>query len=182
MVQAHNRSAAAVEELATRLDAFLSRQIPALSGGAESFHHEAQRHASNLYVIYVLLYAVVLIIGASGVLGLASTLATSVVERQREIALLRAIGASSRQIGQVFWTEGLALTAVAWAFGILFGVPLAYIFVQVLNYQVEAIDFALHPLVLGGMLIVVVLVATLASLVPAWQAARIRVVEMLRYE
>jgi putative ABC transport system permease protein len=109
-------------------------------------------------------------------------MATAVVERRHEIALLRAMGASAGQVAQVFWAEGLALTVLAWVFGILLGVPLAYVFVLIVSYLVQAIDFTLHPLVFGGMLVVVVLVATVASLVPAWQALQARAVELLHYE
>jgi putative ABC transport system permease protein len=121
-------------------------------------------------------------VGAVGVLGLANALVASVLERRREIGLLRTMGASGRRVAKVFWVESLALGAIAWCAGALLGLPLAYAFVQTFAWQVMPVDFYLDPLAFAVMLVAIVLIATLASVAPTWRAARVRVVDMLRYE
>ena len=74
---------------------------------------ETQHKQQSWFILYALLYAVALIVGAVGVLGLANALTASVLERRREIGMLRAMGASSWRVGQVFWSEGLALGGIA---------------------------------------------------------------------
>jgi putative ABC transport system permease protein len=125
---------------------------------------------------------VALIVGAVGILGLANALATSVLERRREIGMLRSMGGSSWQVARVFWVEGLALGGIAWVLGSLLGIPLAYGFVQLISRQILHVDFALDASAFAVMLAAVLVIATLASIVPALRASRIRVADMLRYE
>jgi putative ABC transport system permease protein len=54
-------------------------------------------------------------------MGLASALTMAVIERTREIAILRCLGARARQIGRIFSTEAVVLTLAGWALGILLG-------------------------------------------------------------
>ena len=59
---------------------------------------------------------------AIGSIGLSGTIALNVLQRQREIGVLRAIGASSKTILTLFWFEGIAHTILAW----LLSIPIAY--------------------------------------------------------
>ena len=54
-------------------------------------------------------------------MGLASTLTMGIIERTREIGILRCLGARSRHIRRVFTTEAVVLTLAGWAAGILLG-------------------------------------------------------------
>jgi putative ABC transport system permease protein len=133
-------------------------------------------------LIYALLYSVALIVGAVGVLGLANALAASVVEQQREIGLLRAMGATDWRVAQVFWVEGLSLGGIAWLLGALLGLPLAYGFIQVMSKLVLHIDFIISPSAFLVMLVAVLVIALLAGMIPAMRASRVRIADMLRYE
>ncbi|HEY6410352.1 MAG TPA: ABC transporter permease, partial [Ktedonobacteraceae bacterium] len=113
LIQARDRTPAGVSQLADEIDALgtnliLSGSVGRGAGLGPVFlvQDEALRHQRNFYILYALLYAVALITGAVGILGLVSTLTASVVERQREIGLVRAMGASSWRVAQVFWVEG----------------------------------------------------------------------------
>src|SRR5258708_2080338 len=87
---------------------------------------EVQFRQQSWLIFYALLYSVALIVGAVGILGLTNALAASVLERRREIGLLRAMGASSFRVARVFWVEGLALGGISWGLWALLGLPLAY--------------------------------------------------------
>src|SRR5215469_4453821 len=137
LIQAKDSTPAGVNQLADQIDAIGTRLILSGSVGRGAglgpvflVQDEALRAQRNFYILYAVLYAVALLTGAAGILGLASTLTASVVERQREIGLLRAMGASSWRVAQVFWVEGQALGGIAWCLGALLGLPLASAFVQ----------------------------------------------------
>jgi ABC-type antimicrobial peptide transport system permease subunit len=151
-------------------------------GTIDTFHEYITRRQGDVYVLYYLLYALALVVGVVGILGLANALVASVLERRREIGLLRAMGASGRRVAQVVWVESLALGALSWCIGVLVGLPLAYAFVQTFAWQVMPVDFYLDALAFVVMLAAVLLIATLASVVPAWRASRLRIADMLRYE
>jgi putative ABC transport system permease protein len=189
LIQAKDRTPQGVSQLADQIDAIGSNLILSGSvgrgaglGPAFLVQDEALRHQRNFYILYAVLYAVALLTGAAGILGLASTLAASVVERLREIGLLRAMGASSWRVAQVFWVEGLTLGGIAWCLGALLGPPLASAFVQFFSHLVIPVDFVVDPLAFLIMLAAMLLIVTLASFVPARQASLLRIADLLRYE
>jgi putative ABC transport system permease protein len=194
LIQARDRSTSAVNQLTDALDGLLNQgrnpgqtqQCTQLCGGGGAsvmlLSAETQHKQQSWFILYALLYAVALIVGAVGVLGLANALTASVLERRREIGMLRAMGASSWRVGQVFWSEGLALGGIAWLAGGVVGLPLAYLFVHDFSQLVMPVDFVIDPAAFAVMLVAIVVIATLATLAPASRAAQIRVAEMLRYE
>jgi putative ABC transport system permease protein len=189
LIQAKDRTPQAVNQLADQIDStarnlILSGTVSRGTGLGPVFlvRDEATRHQRDFYVVYALLYAVALLIGAAGMLGLASTLTASVTERQREIGLWRAMGATNWRVAQVFWVEGLALGGLAWCFGTILGLPLASAFVQVLSRLVVPTDFIIDPLAFVIMLGAILGMVTLASITPTFRAARVRIASLLRYE
>jgi putative ABC transport system permease protein len=140
------------------------------------------RRSQSWYVLYILLYGVALTVGAAGLVGIANALAASVLERRREIGMLRAMGASSWRVAQVFWVEGMALGAIAWCCGALLGLPLAYAFVQLVSRIVLPVEFIIDPVAFLAMLAAVVGIVAAATIAPSLRASRVRVGEMLRYE
>jgi putative ABC transport system permease protein len=78
------------------------------------FHDEVVRHQRGFIPVYAMLLAVALVVAAVGTLGLADALAASVVDRRRDIGLMRSLGASGARIAQVFWIEGTTLSLLAW--------------------------------------------------------------------
>lgn len=190
-IEARERSLAGVNRLAAAVNQVVNPAGSSYDGvgfydGArgtvDTTHEYVTRRQSDGYLLYVLFYAVALIVGLVGALGLANALVAAVLERRREIGLLRTLGATGRQVGRVFWMEALALGAVAWCCGALVGLPLAYGFVQIFARQAMPVDFSADPLAFGVMLAAVLAIATLASLIPAWRASRLRIADLLRYE
>lgn len=180
LVRAHDRSTSAVDALATRLDDVLARE-----GLAPSAVTRAQNDAQNkaqFAIVYALLYAVAGIVALVGILGLFNTLSNSVLERRREIGILRSMGATGRRVASVFWTEALALASIAWLVAIILGIPAAVGFLALLSAVLLPIPFAFDPVALLAMLALTGVIASLASFIPALGAARVRVVDTLRYE
>ena len=117
-----------------------------------------------------------------GLLGLANTLTTSVLERRREIGILRSMGATGWQVSSVFWVEGIALALIAWGVGVLVGIPGAIGFLLLISQVFLPLDFAFNPTALPIVLVCILVVATIASCGPALSAARLRIAAIVRYE
>jgi putative ABC transport system permease protein len=186
LVQARDRSPGAVDHLTRAIDEL---GVTLMGAGRDgpiqkvfTYRDEAIRHQRSFTPLYALLAGVAVVVAAVGVLGLADALGTSVVERRRDIGLLRSLGARGRHIARVFWVEGLALCAVAWGAAALAGIPLAYLFVQLFDRLIMPVDFRFNPLALAAMLAATGLIATLATIGPAHRAASLRAVDLLRYQ
>lgn len=131
--------------------------------------------------IQVILSAVALLIALVGALGLLTTLSMSVFERQKEIGVMRSIGAGSSTVALQFLTEGLVVGVISW----LVGLPLAAL-VELLLLNVTGFaetfpfTFPLSAAVIGlvGMLVI----TTIASLWPSIAASRKTVSDILRYQ
>jgi ABC-type lipoprotein release transport system permease subunit len=133
-------------------------------------------------VIYALFDTVAITVALVGLLGLTNMLAAEVLERRKEIGILRSLGATGRHIGLIFWVEGLALALIAWIPGFLLAVPGSYTMLGVVNANIGPIQFALNPVVIPLTLLFIVIVSFLASFGPALRASRLRIGEILRYE
>jgi putative ABC transport system permease protein len=169
-----------VNELSRQVDSSLS------SAGIQALvQTKAELDAQNqntFLVLEVLLYIVAVIIAVVGAIGLFNALAMSVLERRREIGILRSMGARGWQVAEVFWTEGLSLGAISWLIAVMVGIPAAYGFVLLLGRVLATLPFALDPVSLIWMLVFILVVATVASIGPVVGAARLSIAETLKYE
>lgn len=120
------------------------------------------------------------LIGMVGAVGLLTTLTINVLERQKEIGVMRSIGASSYTIASQFLTEGLLVGILAWVVGI----PISYFVAIQINaaFRLETIEFKYPIEVMVFGFLVMVGITTIASLGPALSAARKTVSEILRYQ
>jgi putative ABC transport system permease protein len=129
-----------------------------------------------------ILYVLMAFLAAPALLALANTLGISALERTREIALLRAVGATQRQIGRMFLAESLLLAGLGAGLGILAGIGLGYAMVGALGAAGFSFTYAFPTLgvVVGAVVAIVFGVA--AAMVPVRHAARLNIVGALRYE
>jgi len=128
------------------------------------------------------LAAVGLLVVAISMAGLANALTMSVLERTREIGILRSIGARARDIRRIFAAETLALATAGW----LIGIPLGYLLDLFLVWLVRKIfninlTLAFPPWNLVLILAGTILLALLITLVPIRRATRLRPGAALRY-
>ncbi|MEQ6902662.1 FtsX-like permease family protein [Nocardioides sp. YIM 152588] len=122
------------------------------------------------------------LIVAMSMVGLANAITTNVLERTREIGILRSIGARARDIRRIFTTEGVVLALLGW----LVGIPLGYLLTRLLLRLVWEVVEVRLPVVFPPGNVVLALVGTtvLALLVlflPVHRAVRFRPGEALRY-
>jgi putative ABC transport system permease protein len=133
---------------------------------------------------FVLTYVLEAIAVLVAMLGIVNTLVTAVLERRREFATLRAIGASTRQVERLVLWEAAYLGLIGAVLGIVGGLLLALVLIHVINKQ--SFGWTIQMTVPGGVILQAVGLALTAALVagywPARWAARQPVVEGLREE
>ena len=180
MISSTSSKPADIDALAKRVDDTLGGT--AAQANVQTANQQIQRNQGVFLILYALFYSVVAIIALVGGIGLLNSLAMGVLERRREIGILRSMGATGRKVAQVFWTEGVGLGIVSWVIAVVIGIPAAYGFVQVLGAVLLKSPFVFNPLSVLAMLVFIVAVASLATIGPVWSASRVRIAETLRYE
>jgi putative ABC transport system permease protein len=128
------------------------------------------------------LTGIVLFLAIPSLIAMVNTLAIGVIERTREIGMLRAIGATRRQVRTVILAEALILSGIGTVFGIVTGTYLGYLAVQAIGAAGFPTEYAFP---FGGILLAIaagIAFGLLAAIIPARNAVKMQVVEALRYE
>jgi len=167
-------AAAMIEKLQVEL---LAQGIPAryinqVADGDRAVTEVGTR--TSIFLVAALLIAIV------GAIGLLTTLSISVFERQKEIGVMRSIGAGSGIIAFQFMVEGLTVGLVAWLAGLPISYGIAIAFNKVANLENVTFRYPMSVILLG--LVGMLLIAALASAGPALGAARKTVSDILRYQ
>ncbi|MBI3360799.1 MAG: FtsX-like permease family protein, partial [Chloroflexi bacterium] len=152
-------------------------QFKLISG--KSYFEQSKQLFDSIFAIYFVILGV---LALPSLIALLNTLAIGVIERTREIGMLRAIGATRRQVRRIVVTESLLLAAIGTAFGLLAGLYLGYVLVLGLSVGGYPVTYAFPY---GGLLAAIavgLIFGVLAALLPARQAARMEIVHALRYE
>ena len=113
-----------------------------------------------------------------GAVGIATIMTTTVRERSAEIGLLRAIGASQRQVLGLFLGEAVLISLL----GGVIGLALLAAIAAVLSLFIPALPLALHPFFLILALLASAVIGLLAGVVPAYHASRLNPIDALRAE
>jgi len=132
--------------------------------------------------VFLGMYVLLLFLAVPSLIAMVNTLAIGVIERTREIGMLRAVGATRNQIRAIVLAEALILAAIGTAFGLLSGVYLGYMAINAFSAFGFPMDYSFS---VDGILLATaagLLFGALAALIPARQAARLEVVQALRYE
>ena len=133
-------------------------------------------------VAFSAMYAILIFLAIPSLIAMLNTLAIGVIERTREIGMLRAVGATRKQVRTTILVEALILAAIGTAFGILAGVYLGYTTVETMHLSGFPVEYVFPA---SGVLITVaagLIFGVLAAIIPARQAARLDVVQALHYE
>jgi len=133
---------------------------------------------------FAITYAMELIAVMVGLLGIFNTLLTSILERKRELGILRAIGMSQKQLVKMILTEGGLIGLTGALLGGGAGIGLSWILIQIINKQAFGWTIHFHPFhpflfVVFGLVLVT---AVVASLLPAKRAMNIQISEAVHYE
>lgn len=170
-----------VGRVEAQLDA-ISQKFSRYQIGSDSAVREVKGAKEQTRILTVALTAMSILVGLIGALGVINTITLNVLERRREIGVLRSVGASDGNVMQAFLTEGLAFGVGGWLIGIVLGYPLGLVLIGVMEAVLFHLNYIFTPQMVLTSLGLSLVVTGGASLIPALAAARMKVKEVLRYE
>jgi putative ABC transport system permease protein len=135
----------------------------------------------HVAVLIRMLLAMAALMVTVGMLGLASTMGTNVLERTREIGVMKTIGATPRRIARLVVGEALLVAVLSWGVATALAVPLTALVgktVGMLSFRVQ-LPLVMDLTAVASWLGLVVVVAVIATLLPARRASRLTVWEAL---
>jgi putative ABC transport system permease protein len=147
----------------------------------DEFDHMVTGLIRRVYALAYLQQAAIALVAA---LGVVAALLISVLQRRRELGLLRAVGATRRQVLHSVLAEATLMGVFGTLIGIAAGMPLEWYLLRVVIFEETGFVFPVtfpwrETLILSSVAIVV---ATIAGLFPAIQAVRVRIAEAIAYE
>jgi putative ABC transport system permease protein len=146
---------------------------------SETWRAEQMKTFSSTIVIFDVLVAA---LALPSLLALVNTLAISVLARTREIGMLRAVGATRRQVRRMVMAESLLLSVIGTAFGAIAGLWLGYALVAAMGAVGWQMPYAFPWSGLVATVVVGIVFGVLAALGPARSASRLDVVAALHQE
>ena len=138
--------------------------------------------ATNTLVIFLLIMAT--LTALVGSIGLTGMMSINVLERTREIGVMRTIGAVDRVIMQSVIIEGLVIGLITWVLAIGLSFPISAVLLDIIGKAILGSPMNLNFTPLGILLwlAVVIVLSIFASIIPARNAARLTINEVLAYE
>ena len=140
--------------------------------------------SESLDILITFLLIMALLTATVGSMGLAGTMSMNVLERTREIGIMRAIGATDWEIIRMVIVEGLLIGMISFGLGIILAVPFTYGLSFIVSTAIFETPIAVVFTPMGYLiwLGLVILLSSLASVLPARSAARLTIREVLAYE
>jgi putative ABC transport system permease protein len=142
------------------------------------------RAATGAQILVVFMVIMALLLAFVGGLGLMGTLSLNTLERTREIGVIRAIGASNGAVRSIVLLEGLVIGLASWAIAALVAYPFSWFLNDAVGKAFGGVAFSFSFSLVGVVmwLALIAVLSVVASLLPAWNASRLTVREVLAYE
>jgi len=138
----------------------------------------------SLDILVVFLLIMAILTAVVGSMGLTGTMGMNVLERTREIGIMRAIGADDRAVMRTVIAEGIVIGSISFALAIILSIPFTYGLSYIVSVAVFQTPIAVVFTYVGYAiwLALVLVLSTVASILPARNAARLTIREVLAYE
>lgn len=142
------------------------------------------RQASIFDFIIAAMLVMSFLIAVVGGLGLAGTMSLNVIERIREIGIMRAVGASDGVVLQIVMVEGMVIGILSWLMAASISLPMSKLLLDAVGNIIFQfpLSFSFSPTGAVVWLGLSLVLAALASFWPAWNASRVTVRDVLAYE
>ncbi len=172
-----------VEELVQQIDTFFRAQGLQVSSANSSANlvGNATLGLDTLTIFLLIMSGLVALVGS---IGLAGTMSMNVMERTREIGVMRAIGATDAQVMNQVLIEGTLIGFLSWIFAAIVAFPLSTFMSYIINVSIFGVTGE-YTFTATGFLIwfgIVGVLSMVASIMPARNAARLTIREVLAYE
>ncbi len=187
MILVEVKKGADVDKVAEEIKEKL-RKVKGEKEGEESFSVETSRQLLEriqtvLGMFQIMLIGIAAISLLVGGVGIMNTQYTAALERTREIGIMKAIGASNRDIMLIFLIEAGLIGLSGGAIGCIIGVGLAKIVeIYAASVNLPMLKAYVNPVLIVGALLFSFFVGTIAGFAPARRAAKLQPAEALRYE
>ncbi|MGE0705860.1 MAG: FtsX-like permease family protein [Vicinamibacterales bacterium] len=170
----------------------IAASIPPQLGPDYGTEDWAQMNQSLFSALWIERVAIALTIGlivVVGALNIVASLILLVMEKHRDIGILKTMGAGARSISTLFILQGLIIGLVGTAVGATLGFTVSYlanyyrlIRVPIDVYQVSYVPFAVRPLDMVIVIVAAIFICFIATIYPSRQASRLDPAQALRYE
>ena len=137
-------------------------------------------------IVMFIILTLIILVAAFNIVG---TLIMVVIEKTRDIAILKSMGATRRSIMKIFMIEGAVIGLVGTLLGLLGGYTLCtllatYKFIELPSdvYYISTLPVRMNPLDVALIAVAAIVITLAASVYPAWQASRFDPAEAIRYE
>jgi lipoprotein-releasing system permease protein len=137
-------------------------------------------------IVMFIILTLIILVAAFNIVG---TLIMVVIEKTRDIAILKSMGATRRSIMKIFMIEGAVIGLVGTLLGLVGGYTLCkllatYKFIELPSdvYYISTLPVQMNPLDVAIIALAAIVITLAASVYPAWQASRFDPAEAIRYE
>jgi lipoprotein-releasing system permease protein len=152
---------------------------------------------SALKLEKIAMFIILVLIVLVAAFNIISTLIMVVMEKHKDIAILKSMGATSKGILRIFIIEGLVIGVVGTVFGAILGLLAAFNLEKITGlvehlfgfkilsgdvYYIDKLPSQVNPLDVGIIILTAILISLLATLYPSWRASKLDPAEALRYE
>ena len=170
-------------ELAQRLDDSLRERGYNVRSAtsSEEIRGNATQGLDTMTIFLLIMSGLTALVGS---ISLTGTMGMNVMERTREIGVMRAIGATDRQVKGLVIVEGIIIGLISWIFAVLLAFPISSLMYYILNTAIFGVAGETTFTVTGFIIwvVIVIVLSVVASIVPANNAARLTIREVLAYE
>ncbi len=168
------------EELQKKVDEILKRDHPNLTAlSNDELKSDIDGQVSQQFGFFNAIVGVAIFVSLFGIIN---TLSMSVIERTREIGVLRALGTTRWQVRRTVADESLVIAMIGALMGIAIGAGLGFALLKGLSFGIPGVSYRAPLGTMIAVAVAAVVLAIVASLLPARRAARLDVVEALSYE
>jgi len=151
---------------------------------AEAGRASLDTAVESLDTLVVFLLIMAILTAIVGSMGLTGTMGMNVLERTREIGIMRAIGADDRAVMRTVSAEGVFIGMISFGLAVILSIPFTYMLSTIVSLAVfqTPINVVFTYLGYAIWLGLVLFLSTIASILPARNAARLTIREVLAYE
>ena len=168
---------------AEELDAYF-RELGYKVRVAEAGRASLDTAVESLDVLVVFLLIMAILTAIVGSMGLTGTMGMNVLERTREIGVMRAIGADDRAVMRTVIAEGVFIGMISFGLAVILSIPVTYLLSTIVSLAIfqTPIDIVFTYMGYAIWLGLVLALSALGSILPARNAARLTIREVLAYE